>query len=93
MYIAGKKARYYVSKYNSIRYPLSLDDVYKSCSAAKRGAWKYCQSKCDRMNGRHLTVLSQNTNFFTAAFEYTHPDTGVLMLHVETHINSYDMEM
>lgn len=93
MYITGKKARYYVNKYERIYNPLTLDDVYKSYSAAKCGAWEYCRYKCERMNGRRLTVLSHNSNFFTAAFEYTHPDTGVLMLHVETYKNSYDMEM
>ena len=93
MYITGKKARSYVNKYERILTPLSLDDVYKSYSAEKLRVWGCCQRICDRMNGRRLTVLSHNSNFFTAAFEYTHPDTGVLMLHVETYANSYDMEM
>lgn len=93
MYITGKKARSYVNQYNRTYFPLTLDDVYKSYSVAKLHAWEYCQRKCDSMNGRRLTVLSHNSHFFTAAFEYTHPDTGVLMLHVETYANSYDMEM
>lgn len=93
MYITGKKARYYVNKYERIYNPLTLDDVYKSYSVSKALAWDYCKRKCEKMNGRRLTVLSCNSSFFTAAFEYTHPDTGVLMLHVETYANSYDMEM
>lgn len=93
MYITGKKARSFVNQYNRICNPLTLDDIYKTYSAAKRGAWEYCKCKCDRMNGRRLTVLSHNCNVFTAAFEYTNPYTGVLMLHVETRVNSYDMEM
>jgi hypothetical protein len=93
MYITGKKARSYVNHYNRTYFPLTLDDVYKSYSVAKLHAWEYCQRKCDSMNGRRLTVLSYNSFVFTAAFEYTHPDTGVLMLHVETNSNSYDMEM
>lgn len=93
MYITGKKARSYVNQYSRIYIPLTLDDVYNSYSVAKLHAWEYCQRKCDKMNGRRLTVLSHNSNFFTAAFEYTHHDTGVLMLHVETYANSYDMEM
>lgn len=93
MYITGKKARSYVNQYSRIDIPLTLDDVYKSYSAEKRRVWGCCQRICDRMNGRRLTVLSHNSQFFTAAFEYTHPDTGVLMLHVETYANSYDMEM
>lgn len=93
MYITGKKARSYVNQYDRTYFPVTLEDVYKSYSVAKRNAWEYCQRKCESMNGRRLTVLSYNSNFFTAAFEYTHPDTGVLMLHVETYANSYDMEM
>ena len=93
MHITGKKARSYVNQYDRIYNPLKLDDVYKSYSLAKLHAWEHCQRMCDNMNGRRLTVLSHNSNFFTAAFEYTHPDTGVLMLHVETAYNSYDMEM
>lgn len=38
-------------------------------------------------------VYKQPSQTFTAAWYYTHPDTGVLMLHVETYKNSYDMEM
>lgn len=93
MYITGKKARSYVNQYSSIYFPVTLDDVYKSYSVAKRNAWEYLQRKCESMNGRRLTLLSATNTFFTAAFEYTHPDTGVLMLHVETYKNSYDMEM
>ena len=93
MYIKGKRARLFVNQYNKIFYPLTLDDVYKSYSHAKHCAWLSCELECERLNGRRLTVLSYNTFFFTAAFEYTHPDTGVLMLHVETYADSYDMEM
>ena len=93
MYITGKKARNFIDRYEAIRYPRCLYDVYKSFSEAKLLAWAYCQAKCCEMNGRNLTILSYNTSTFSAAFEYTHPDTGVLMLHVETYANSYDMEM
>lgn len=93
MYITGKKARNFINQYENIYYPLTLNDVYKSYSVAKLHAWEYCERKCLKMNGRRLTVLSHNSSAFTAAFEYIHPDTGVLMLHVETYANSYDMEM
>lgn len=93
MYITGKKARNFIDRYEAIRYPSALYDVYKSFSEAKLGAWEYCKTKCSEMNGRNLTILSYCTTNFTAAFEYTHPDTGALMLHVETYANSYDMEM
>ena len=93
MYITGKKARNFIDRYEAIRYPRCLYDVYKTCSEAKLLAWEYCKIKCSEMNGRNLTILSYSTTNFSAAFEYTHPDTGVLMLHVETYVNSYDMEM
>ena len=93
MYITGKKARNFVNQYENIYNPLTLDDVYKSYSVEKLHAWEYCERKCFKINGRRLTVLSHNVTTFTAGFEYTHPDTGVLMLHVETYLNSYDMEM
>ena len=93
MYITGKKARKFINQYEDIYYPLTLNDVYKSYSVEKLHAWEYCERKCLKMGGKRLTVLSHNSNVFTVAFEYTHPDTGVLMLHVETYANSYDMEM
>ena len=93
MYITGKKARKFINQYENIYYPLTLNDVYKSYSVAKLHALEYCERKCSKMNRRRLTVLSYNSSVFTAAFEYNHPDTGVRMLHVETHANSYDMEM
>ena len=93
MYITGKKARNFIDRYEAIRYPRCLYDVYKTFSKAKLWAWEYCKATCSEMNGRNLTILSYSSTIFTAAFEYTHPDTGVLMLHVETYANSYDMEM
>lgn len=93
MYITGKKARTFISRYEAILYPRSLYDAYKSFSVAKLLAWEYCKAKCSELNGSNLTVLSCSTSVFSAAFEYTNPNTGVRMLHVETHANSYDMEM
>lgn len=92
MYITGKKARSYVNQYNYAPYR-TIYDCYKQPSQQKVAAWENCERKCYAMHGRGLIVLSYNCSFFTAAFEYTHPDTGVLMLHVETYANSYDMEM
>lgn len=92
MYITGKKARDFVMRYR-IAGHVGLFDVYDHPSYRKVLAWNYCIKLCNSMNGCGLTVLSHNVQTFTAAFEYTHPDTGVLMLHVETYANSYDMEM
>lgn len=92
MYITGKKARYYVAQYKQAGYR-SIYGCYKNPSAAKIAAWGYCNIKCTEMKGHDITVLSYNSQAFTAGWYYTHPDTGVLMLHVETYANSYDMEM
>lgn len=93
MIIKGQKARCFVNSYKNIVYPLRLSDVYKSPSEVKRIVWDYCERKAVKMHGRRLTVLAYNSFRFTAAFEYDDPVTGVLMLHVETPQNSYDMEM
>lgn len=92
MYITGKKARSYVNQYNRTPYR-TIHDCYKRPSNNKIAAWGYCLRKCGEMDGHNITVLSFSTSFFTAAWYYAHPDTGALMLHVETYANSYDMEM
>lgn len=92
MYITGNKARGYVNSYKYTGYR-TIYDVYKCPSNRKIAAWNYCMRKCREMNGHGITVLGYNTQIFTVAWCYTHPDTGVLMLHVETYANIYDMEM
>lgn len=92
MYITGKRARFYVNRYNNTPYR-TLSDCYKNYSPAKERAWVRCLQKSADMDGYAPRVLSYNSQTFTAAWHYTHPDTGVLMLHVETYANSYDMEM
>ena len=92
MYITGEKARSYVNQNNRTPHR-TIHDCYKSPSNNKIAAWGYCLRKCGEMDGHNITVLSFNSCFFTVAWDYTHPDTGVPMLHVETYANSYDMEM
>ncbi len=92
MYITGKKARSYVNRYIHTSYR-TIHDCYNKVSPRKISAWGDCLRKCREMDGHDITVLSFNSSFFTAAWYYTQPDTGVLMLHVETYANSYDMEM
>lgn len=92
MYITGKKARSYVNQYNRTSYR-TIYGCYKQPSQYKVAAWGHCLRKYGEMDGHNITVLSFNKSFFTAAWYYMHQDTGVLMLHVETYANSYDMEM
>ena len=92
MYIKGSKALNFIKQY--YRTPRrNIYDCYVRPSQNKISVWGYCITKCREMKGCDITVLSFNNFYFTAAWCYTHPDTGVLMLHVETHANSYDMEM
>ena len=92
MYITGEKARSYVNRYHDFRF-CTIYNVYKKPSERKILAWRYCWQKCYEMKGHGITVLSYNNQVFTVGWCYAHPDTGVLMLHVETYANSYDMEM
>ena len=92
MYIKGSKALNFITQYNRALYR-TIYDCYARPSQNKVAAWGYCMRKCRDMNGQGITVLSFNSSYFTVAWLYTHPDTGVLMLHVETYANSYDMEM
>ncbi len=92
MRITGKKALSYVNRYNNVPFR-TIYACYKQPSQLKVAAWGRCIRKCGAMNGYNITVLSYNSQFFTAAWHYTHPGTGVLMLHVETPYYSYDMEM
>ena len=93
MYIKGAKARHFINQYNQVFFPLTLDDCYCTYSIAKQHAWEYCQRQCEKFKGKRLTVLSYNNMIFTAAFEYTNPETGERMLRVETQHNTYDMKM
>lgn len=93
MYIKGAKAQKWISQYNAVFFPLSLDDCYGTYSIAKYQAWEYCKRLCKKLNGKRLTVLSYNSQVFTAAFEYPHPETGEKMLRVETASHAYDMKL
>ena len=56
----------------------SLSDVYGRFSTAKARAWEYCKDLCATSNGWGLKVISHNTNFFSAGFLFTDPETGVV---------------
>lgn len=51
----------------------SLCDVYGRFSDNKRRAWEQCEETCDYCGGYDLKVISHNTCFFTAGFEYLDP--------------------
>ena len=58
---------------------LTLDDVYKCCSRAKRGAFARVARLCDEFDGKRLRITSANAFSFTCAFEFPHPETGEAM--------------
>lgn len=93
MYITGKKARHFVSEFTANPYR-TLSECYKRPSIHKRNTWLFFKDKSlDYFHPGIVTVISYTCQTFTVAWPYIHPDTGVLMLHVETYANSYDMEM
>lgn len=69
MAISKERMRAYYRSYkrNGIR---DLDDVYGRYSTAKHRAWRDCERRCAEKNGYCLSVISHNTNVFTAGFMY-----------------------
>lgn len=69
MAISKERMRAYYRSYkrNGIR---ELRDVYASYSAKKARAWRDCISDEIEKNGYGLSVLTYNTNVFTAGFMY-----------------------
>lgn len=69
MALTKKQRAYYYRKW--LRLPTrDLDDVYGRYSTAKAVAWRDCARKCAERNGYGLSVLTYNTNVFTAGFTY-----------------------
>ena len=69
MAISKAKMREYYRAYvgNGVR---DLDDVYSRYSTAKKRAWRDCERRCAEKDGYCLSVISHNTNVFTAGFMY-----------------------
>lgn len=65
---------YRTYKRNGIR---ELRDVYASYSAKKARAWRDCIGDEIEKNGYGLSVLTYNTNVFTAGFIYDSPNGKV----------------
>lgn len=88
-----KKEQNLLDNYNysvncyGIRY---LKDVYKNPSIAKRNAWQYIYNEATRNQGKRLTVVSYNSNFFTAAY-YVEMDEAKSILHYHTPYHHYEI--
>lgn len=69
MAISKERMRAYYREYvgNGVR---DLDDVYGRYSTAKYRAWRDCERRCAERKGYCLSVITHNTNVFTAGFMY-----------------------
>lgn len=69
MAIPKSKMLAYYREYvgNGVR---DLDEVYGRYSTAKYRAWRDCKRRCAEKNGYCLSVITHNTNVFTAGFMY-----------------------
>lgn len=71
----------------------SLDDVYKSCSSAKRRAWMDCEALCALYNGTDLKIVSHNCMVFSAAFQFADREDGNLKLMYITRDHDYEYDL
>jgi len=71
----------------------SLNQVYGKHSKAKDEAFSYCRNLCYDHKGTDLKIVTHNVNIFTAGFQYTDTDTGVLMFMLITPSYNCSVEM
>ena len=86
-----KRAANFRRSYNNAHI-ICLTEAYKNPSISKQRAYAYCIKKMLEMGGYGLRIMGYNTSFFTVGWLYTDPETGVIMLNVETYRNTYTIE-
>ena len=91
MKLNNKRAENFRSSYDNslIR---CLTEAYKNPSIFKQRAYAGCINKMFEMGGFDLRIMGYNTCFFTVGWRYTDPETGVIMLNVETAHSTYQIE-
>lgn len=89
--IKGKARERFVNAY-AWSCKASLFDCYDKPSQAKVEAENECMNKMYAEHGYDFRILSYNTFAFTCGWVMEDPETGVIMLRVETPENSYIME-
>lgn len=47
-----------------------LDDVYRSYSADKARAYRYCRELCDKYDGFGFRITGHNCNMFSVGFDF-----------------------
>lgn len=86
-----KRAANFRRSYNNAPI-ICLSEAYKNPSISKQRAYADCINKMLEMGGIGLRIMGYNTCFFTVGWRYTDPETGVIMLNVETYRNAYQIE-
>ena len=66
---------------------LTLDDIYKTCSQAKKDAYQECKELCNIDNGMWFRIGNANTFGFTATWLFE--GDGKIYRRVVTKSNSY----
>ena len=89
--IKGKVRERFVNAY-SMSCKTSLFDCYDKPSQHKVRAENDCMNKMYADYGYDFRIISYNTFAFTCGWLMEDPETGVIMLRVETPENSYIME-
>lgn len=89
--IKGKMRERFVNAY-SMSCIDSLYAIYAKPSKAKISAHGDCWEQMHKEHGYDFRILSYNTFAFTCGWVMEAPETGVIMLRVETPENSYIME-
>lgn len=70
----------------------TLYECYNKPSYTKKQIWNALCTECLMRRGQDIKVLSYNSNFFTVAFVYPDPDTGVCFIQVATPKHDYTFE-
>lgn len=69
----------------------TLSSVYKNWSVYKQCAYDYCRRKAIDLDSVSRGVTCGNSQAFTFAYVFPDPETGALLLAIETRCNSYLM--
>ena len=56
--------------------PIYLDQVYGTCSLAKRRAYCDCKYLCDSVGGKNMRITGHNCMTFSVSFDFVNPDNG-----------------
>lgn len=91
MKLNNTKRREFIRSYNNA-FIRTLSEAYKTPSIFKQRAYADCINKMLEMGGYRLRIMGYNSCLFTVGWLYTDPETGVIMLNVETAYNNYQIE-